>query len=212
MTRLATPSAFQLNGGHPALDFVNTLDDRFRADGPVELLESYADLLRFLQQSGLLSAHQARLLDAAAKKGAAARVLQSARELRETMAAVLYSAVDGGAPGPAHLRALENHFLLASRHRQLRWQLASKQSAPRTGANWVWGRFETDVELPVWMLAQSAAELMTSSALDQLRACGSETCRWLFLDTSKNHSRRWCNMKICGNRMKARRFTARRQA
>jgi predicted RNA-binding Zn ribbon-like protein len=62
------------------------------------------------------------------------------------------------------------------------------------------------------MLAQAASELMASTALDRLRACGSETCRWLFLDTSKNHTRRWCDMKICGNRMKARRFSARRRA
>ena len=65
-------AAFQLSGGHPALDFVNTLDNRFALDGPVELLRGYADLLAFVQQSGLLSAHQTRLLDAAAKKGGAA--------------------------------------------------------------------------------------------------------------------------------------------
>jgi predicted RNA-binding Zn ribbon-like protein len=212
MSERAGTTVFQLSGGHPALDFVNTLDNRFREEGPVELLDSYAGLLNFLQQTGLLNAHQAKSLDAAAKNGGAARVLQSARELREAMAAALYSAVDGRAPAAAPLRSLENHFLLASRHRQLRWRLASKQSAARSGANWVWGRFESAIELPVWMLAQSGAELMTSSALDQLRACGSETCRWLFLDTSKNHSRRWCDMKICGNRMKARRFSARRQA
>jgi predicted RNA-binding Zn ribbon-like protein len=212
MTKAAAPTAFQLSGGHPALDFVNTLDNRFSRDGPVELLESYADLLEFLQQSGLLNVQQARLLDSAATKGAAARVLQSARELREAMAAVLYGTLEGRAPRAAHLRTLENHFLLASRHRRLRWRLPSKQSAARAGAIWTWGRFETDVELPVWMLAQSAAGLMTSSALEQLRACGSDTCRWLFLDTSKNHTRRWCDMKICGNRMKARRFSARRQA
>jgi predicted RNA-binding Zn ribbon-like protein len=205
-------AAFQLSGGHPALDFVNTLDNRFNEDGPVELLRSYADLLAFLQQSGLLSAHQASLLDAAAKKRGAARVIQSARELRDAIAAALYSAVDGRTPAPEHLRTLENHFLHASRHRRLRWRQASKQSAARSGAHWLWGRFETDVELPVWMLAQSAAELMTSAELDRLRACCSETCRWLFLDTSKNHTRRWCDMKICGNRMKARRFNARRQA
>ncbi len=53
---------------------------------------------------------------------------------------------------------------------------------------------------------------MLSDALPWVRACGADTCRWLFLDTSKNHTRRWCNMKVCGNRMKARRFQARRGA
>jgi hypothetical protein len=59
-------------------------------------------------------------------------------------------------------------------------------------------------------LAQSAARLVTSDEINRVRACASKTCRWLFIDASKNHSRRWCDMKICGNRMKARRFSARR--
>src|ERR1700722_7532402 len=205
-------AAFQLSGGHPALDFVNTLDNRFALDGPVELLRGYADLLAFVQQSGLLSAHQTRLLDAAAKKGGAARVLQSARELRDAIAAALYSALDGRTPAPEHLRTLESHFLHASRHRQLRWRPASKQSAVRYGAEWVWGRSETDLELPVWMLAPSAAALMTSPSVDRWRAGGRVACRCLLLAASKNPPRRWCDMKICGNRMKARRFNARRQA
>ena len=53
---------------------------------------------------------------------------------------------------------------------------------------------------------------MTSEAANRVRACGNPECRWLFLDTSKNHTRRWCDMKLCGNRMKARRFKAQRKA
>jgi predicted RNA-binding Zn ribbon-like protein len=201
---------FELIGGHPALDFVNTLDNRFREGAPVELLQSHGDLLEFMRQSGLLGAQQARLIGAAAKRGRQeARVLRSARELREAAASVLYSAAGGGAPATAPVLALERHFQNASRHRELQWRRSTKHSAGQPGAIWVWGRFETDAELPLWMLALSSSELMTSKALGRLRTCGSDTCRWLFLDNSKNHTRRWCDMKICGNRMKARRFHAR---
>jgi predicted RNA-binding Zn ribbon-like protein len=62
----------------------------------------------------------------------------------------------------------------------------------------------------VWLLALSAGELLMSQALQRVRACDADSCRWLFLDTSRNHTRRWCDMKVCGNRMKARRFQARR--
>ena len=62
--------------------------------------------------------------------------------------------------------------------------------------------------LPLWILSLKVAELATSDSMQMLRACGNDECRWLFLDTSKNHTRRWCDMKICGNRMKARRFKA----
>lgn len=75
--------------------------------------------------------------------------------------------------------------------------------------SWQWGRFARQADLPLWTLAQSASELVLSHAMERVRACGADTCRWLFLDTSKNHTRRWCDMKVCGNRMKARRFQAR---
>ena len=67
---------------------------------------------------------------------------------------------------------------------------------------------ERDPGLPLWVLAMSASDLLTSDAVDRVRECDNPECRWLFLDTSKNHTRRWCDMKLCGNRMKARRFKA----
>ena len=216
MAETADSAVFALNGGHPALDLVNTLDHRFREEGPVELLGNFADLLRFAHDTKLLDVRHAGLLAGAAKRatgnrGGATQALESARELREATATALYAAVDGRAPPAAAIRTLERYFLGASRHRQLRWRPSAKRSPTPSGASWAWRRSETDLALPVWMLAQAASELMTSALLGRLRACGSETCRWLFLDTSKNHTRRWCDMKICGNRMKARRFHARRQ-
>jgi predicted RNA-binding Zn ribbon-like protein len=217
MAETANPAKFELNGGNPVLDLVNTLDNRYRADGPDELLGNYADLLRFAQQSKLLSARHARLLARAANNGAGSRAaaneaLESARNLREAASTVLYAAVDGRVPPAAAMGTLEEQCLDASRHRQLKWNRSAKRSAAPPRASWVWGRSEHELALPTWILAQAASELMTSAALDRLRACGCETCRWLFLDTSKNQTRRWCDMKICGNRMKARRFLARRRS
>ena len=57
----------------------------------------------------------------------------------------------------------------------------------------------------------SAVELLTSPRRERVRTCGAETCLWLFLDTSKNGSRRWCDMNQCGNRTKARRFYRRQR-
>jgi predicted RNA-binding Zn ribbon-like protein len=216
MAETACSAGFEFKGGHPAPDLVNTLDNRFLEGGSIELLGNYADLLRFAQQAKLLSVRHASLLAGAANEGASGRdaavqALESARELREATAAALYAAVDGRVPAAAAIRMLEGYFLDASRHRQLKWNRSAKRSPTPSGANWVWGRSETELALPVWMLSQAVSELTTSTLLGRLRACGSETCRWLFLDTSKNHTRRWCDMKICGNRMKARRFHARRQ-
>jgi predicted RNA-binding Zn ribbon-like protein len=211
MTKEARPR-FELCGGHPALDFVNSLDNRFRDDGPSELLTDYADLLRFTEQTGLLDARQVRRLSSAVDAGAAARSLRAARELREALAAAFYGGLDQRAPLAADVRTLERYFHSASGHRELRWEQTLEKSPGRSGLAWDWGRFETHAELPVWILSRDAAELMMSEAVERIRACGAETCRWLFLDTSKNHSRRWCNMKVCGNRMKAQRFQARHEA
>src|SRR5665213_3412896 len=192
---------FSLCGGHPALDFVNTLDYRFRADGPHALLGEYGDLLRFMEQSRLLDTAQVKLLAQAVSKDAAERSLHSARELREAAAAALYGSVDGAPPQPAQIRVLERHFLSAGRHQELRWVEPPKRSGERPGIAWERLRFQSHADLPVWLLSEAVSGLMLSAAIHRLRSCGIETCRWLFLDTSKNHTRRWCDMKVCGNRM-----------
>ena len=197
---------FKLCGGHAALDFVNSLDDRFGAAGPVERLADYRTLLRFVVATGLLDSGRARRL-ARLAPGAAGRAMRAARELREALAATLYARVDGHAAPRAALRAIERHLRRAGRHRELRWE----RRRPGQPLSWDWAR-GNEAELPVWLLAQCAAELLTSGSMERVRACGADTCRWLFLDTSRNHSRRWCEMRVCGNRMKARRFQARHEA
>ena len=200
------PATFQLLAGHPVLDFVNTLDNRFVATGPDELLLDYADLLTFADQSHVLDARQVGGLRKTGDSAPARQALRRARDLREALAQVFYEASDTGRkPDPAALRRLERQFVEAQTHQELVWKRPiASAGLPR--ALWDWGRFEADPRLPVWAMAKSAAELLTSAAMEHVHACKSPTCRWLFLDTSKNHSRRWCDMKLCGNRMKARRF------
>jgi predicted RNA-binding Zn ribbon-like protein len=195
---------FELIAGHPALDLVNTLDWRFRDEGPEELLASYDDLLRFSTQSGLLTSKQIRQILRSATESAAAEALAACRELREAAAEILYAAVDDRIPAASQIKTVERHFKEAREHQKLAW------SGSRLV--WEWPASETGAELPLWMLSQSTARLLISEEMRRLRACEKLDCRWLFLDTSKNHTRRWCDMKICGNRMKARRFKAQHKA
>jgi predicted RNA-binding Zn ribbon-like protein len=205
------PTTFQLIAADPTLDFVNTLDNRFAGPGPVELLDGYEDLLRFVEQAGLVEAKSIAALARSKNSAAAARSFASALGLREALASLLYGQLASARPPEAKtLETLERHFLDAEAHTELVWKPpTSDQTA--SALDWEWGRFEKDPALPVWALAQFAARLLTSPAMARVRMCECDTCRWLFLDTSKNHTRRWCDMKICGNRMKARRFIARRQ-
>jgi len=196
-------TAFLLVAGHPALDLINTLDWRFRKAGAEELLNNYGDLLRFTEQSKLLTPAETRRLQRSAGDKTGARQIERGRELREALAQIFYATVDGRQPPAAARKTLERYFQAARLEQKLNW----KQS-PRL--EWEWPA-EQDLALPLWALALSASDLMTSEAVDRVRACGNPECRWLFLDTSKNHTRRWCDMKLCGNRMKARRFKAQRK-
>ena len=200
---------FDLAGGHPALDLVNSLDNRFRADGPDEMLASYTDLLRFMAESGLLQSQQVHALGRVAGSEAAVEALHAVRELREATAGVCYALVDEKTPPPGDIRTLERCFLAADQHRELCWQPLLHDPEARANITWQWRRAESNPFLPSWILSQAVADLLLSDRLAQIKTCDVDTCRWLFLDTSKNHTRRWCNMKVCGNRMKARRFQAR---
>jgi predicted RNA-binding Zn ribbon-like protein len=196
------PKPFKLFAGHPALELVNTLDSRFSIE-TIELLPAYGDLLRLVTQLRLLTPEKARRLGRTVGEKDAQRVLLSSIELREALASLLYGLIDGGKPEASQVVTLEKHFHAAALHRRL--MPADGQLA------WTWSGVEQRAEIPLWRLAEAASELLVSSDVERVKDCGDPTCRWLFLDTSKNHTRRWCDMKTCGNRMKARRHQTRYQ-
>ena len=195
---------FQLVAAHPALDLVNTLDWRFRASGSHELLNRYEDLLRFSEQSGLLTTLEVRKLttgDLARKK----RILSSTKKLRECLASILYAIVAGEAPRIEDVATLSAFARAVRRTEDLEWRdsrLRWRTNEHRT----------TALDAPLRKLASSAVDLLTSEDLDKLSACCNPECRWLFLDETKNRGRRWCDMKLCGNRIKARRYRGRLHA
>ena len=197
------PAEFELIGGHPALDLVNTLDWRFREKGPEELLPAYGDVLRFGGQCRLMSPAQARRLLRNTGTGKAAHVAAEVRRMRECAARIFYAVIGGNDPPPEAIDDLESRHRESGAHRHLSW----------SDNHLVW-EFADIVapEFPLWMLTLEVVDLLSSDQLRLLRECGDPDCRWLFLDTSKNHTRRWCDMKICGNRMKARRFKAQQRA
>ena len=192
---------FDLSGGHLSLDFANTA--RY-VGAPREDLATYPALVAFAEQTGTVTRADARaLLAAAAKKpAAAARVLARALELRGAVFQT-FSAIAGGRDVHADdLAVLER---------------AAADAAARTHLAWRDGGFRWEVDAgalreldgPLWPVVRSAIDLLTSGEVSTVRECALETCSWLFLDHSKNQKRRWCDMKVCGNRSKARRHYAR---
>src|SRR5579862_7593479 len=101
---------FELIAGHPALDLINTLDWRFRAEGPEDLLKTYADLLRFVEESKLLTPDELRRLRAARNVRGAKRALRQAVELREALADIFYAWLEGRSPAPESRATIEKQF------------------------------------------------------------------------------------------------------
>lgn len=187
---------FHLVAGHVALDFVNTLDNRYVPERAVDLLSTYADFLLFCQEAGVITPGQAEVLERLDHGTAAA--LHEARELREALERIFTGVVNRAEMAAADTAILNQAVQRAMRHRFLK--------ARDGGVAWFWTGLEQNASGPLWLIADAAANLLVSDDLKRVRECGNDTCRWLFLDTSKNQSRRWCDMKICGNRIKARNY------
>jgi predicted RNA-binding Zn ribbon-like protein len=207
---MAEIAQFDLVAGHVSLDFANTLDNRYSPAGEIELLKTYADVLRFGVQSGVLIPTQARSLrrfsensSAKSKSNRAAEaVLRSAVRLREAIDGIFRATARHKRPAAADLAVLNNNVRGAVTHHRIAPAIVRGKPA----FAWQWDGFDSDLAAALWPVAQGAAELLASSGCSLVRECHSVTCRWLFLDHSKNHSRRWCDMKTCGNRNKARRY------
>ena len=196
---------FVLTGGLLCLDFANTVDDRTEVH-PQELLHSYYDLVSWSEQAHVLTKHEAqRLLEKAARRPSeASKVLQQAVAIRETIFRIFKAVAEDASPEDEDLVSLSAAVADAQNHAQI--------VLKANGFIWDWAGNAGDLDRMLWPVVRSAADFLTSDELDTVRVCASDSCDWLFLDTSKNHSRRWCNMKSCGNREKARRFYSRKKS
>jgi predicted RNA-binding Zn ribbon-like protein len=194
---------FELTGGRLCLDLTNTRDER-PTEHPRELLREYNDALDWGSQAGALSRADTQRLrqHAAAHPVAAAEALVRLIDAREVMFEI-FSALARTRPVPsAPLETLNTLIAETCSRRRVKRM--------RGRFEWEWRPTETpDVDRPLWAAVWSAVDLLTSSELDRIRQCEGAGCAWLFMDTTKNGTRRWCDMSVCGNRAKARRHRVR---
>jgi len=195
----------KLLGGRLSLDFANTADWH-ASDHPVEFLTSYSDLVAWSQHVGILTDHQTqRLLKEATRRPEdATAVLERAIALREAIYR-MFTAISHGRPPQA--------ADLATFNAELSEALAqSRIVSTAQGFTWDLAGAEDALDQMLWPVVHDAAGLLTSEDLDRVGQCADDRCGWLFLDTSRNRSRRWCSMEDCGNRAKARRHYKRKRA
>lgn len=179
--------------------FVNTVDWR---DDPVrrsDPLKSYSDLLHWASHAGAIPPRIAHKLahEAGQHPAAAQAAFTHAILVREALASVLAAAVQGSQLPADDLRRFNAALGDCGEHLRL------ARSKGQFHLDWDSDR---SFERVLWPVVRSAADLVTSAGLERLRICEGEGCGWLFLDTTRNRSRRWCNMASCGNRAKVKRF------
>ena len=192
-----------LRGGMPCLDFANT--EAYRGTGhDMDLLHSYEMLVAWSLVAGAVHPSEAGPLLHAATQApeAAAELLSRAKELRRAIHVVVQSVALRAEPPVAALATL-NAFLAES---QVHGQIVRSN-----GDFEVRFRPEDDMALPIWRLTDSAARLLLSPGHTNVRECPGRECGWLFLDTTKNHSRRWCDSADCGNKARVRAYTERQR-
>jgi len=189
-----------LVGGRISLDFANSEGET--RNGPPEWITTYGDLLRWAVHAGAIEADLADRLEARAADAPdeAARIAERAVQLREALYRVFVAAMESEEPAGNDLAIIDEELGAALAHLRI-----APDGAP--DGPWRW-RFEGEEQLGrvLWPLARDAADLLSSDELARLGQCSGEDCTWLFVDRSRNHSRRWCDMAVCGNRSKARRY------
>jgi predicted RNA-binding Zn ribbon-like protein len=190
---------FDFSAGRLCIDFVNTAGGT-RAK-PKEHLNSYPDLVAWGRQADVLSDQDAQRLARAARRrpDEAAQTLADAVQLRETMFRIFTAATDCKRLHPEDMQVL--NAALAHALAQVRLDTTAE------GCVRVWAGDGDQLDRMLWPVLRSAMDVLTSAEeRGRIHKCESPTCDWLFLDASRNRSRRWCDMKSCGNRAKARRY------
>jgi predicted RNA-binding Zn ribbon-like protein len=197
--------SWDFDSGNLALDFVNTVEWR-GSDQPAEHLTEYGDLVSWGHEAGILRALDAKKLleRAQGSSSNASRALSRSIQLRELTYRIFSASAADAQASQADLASFNADLSRAMSHSRIR--------TANGGFAWDWEARERAFDQMLWPVIRAAADLLTSDELERLGECADDRgCGYLFIDTSKNHSRRWCSMESCGNRAKARRFYRQKQ-
>jgi predicted RNA-binding Zn ribbon-like protein len=194
-------------GGALCLDFLNTVDPRHAA-ARREYLSDYGALVAWARYVNAIGEGEAKRLLSGAKRAPseAERVLRRALRLRESLYRVFANVTQSAIPPRVDLQRLNSELARAMGK--------AKVVYSTKGFSWKLDEPRPRLDSVLWPVVRSAADLLVHGELQRVRECPGDAarCGWLFLDSSKNARRRWCEMRSCGNRAKARRHYSRVRA
>ncbi|HWV23563.1 MAG TPA: CGNR zinc finger domain-containing protein [Thermomicrobiales bacterium] len=198
---LPRPHQVDPHAGAPCLTFLNSTDTPGRFNQHDDLQPGYANVLSWAWANELLDDEDTRRLLAIARRTPreASAVRRRIIEFRDALRRLVTAAIAGDPPVPDDLAFFE---------RELRETYAHGRIAPGdTPPRYIWAWPETpQLESILWTIVRSAEDILFSERIDRVRLCAGDGCEKVFLDTSKNRSRRYCSTGGCGNRERVRRF------
>jgi predicted RNA-binding Zn ribbon-like protein len=200
-TARAAPAILYV-GGDSALDLINTVD--WTSRGPEEdRLLTFSDLIRWAEGAGVLDPVAGRQLRrvAADRPRTAAAAVEHAHRIRETLHD-LFGAIARGESTGSSLPRFNRLLAEALERLEVTPAMGGRASA---GYRWRWRGQEADPRGVLWPVIWSAASLLRSEELGNVRVCDGDDCGWMYVDRSRNGLRRWCQMRTCGTREKTRR-------
>jgi predicted RNA-binding Zn ribbon-like protein len=198
-------------GGDLALDFVNTRSGPRHGPVDAEWLSSYQDFADWARRVGLASDGDTRGTFDGTPGGASAdpsagsaaiAAFARIQACRDDLYEAFLALADGTAPPAPVLRRIQLAYLEALSHAQL--------AGRADGCAWTWepGGGPHALLAPLWPIVAAAMQLLTAGPAGQVKPC--QACRFMFIDVSKNGSRRWCSMDDCGKAAKIARYLQRR--
>lgn len=187
------------------LDFAN-ITEWHTGENSQKNLPNYEEFVAWGQQFEVLSADEAEHLNHQASQHLveAEATIQLAIELREAIFCIFTAVAKGHPPDADDLSVLNAIIAQAQQRRRLVYTSQAFE--------WDWIPGSDQLDRILWSIALSAVKLLTSDRLVRVKRCANNDCGWLFIDATRNRSRRWCDMSDCGNRAKARRFYQRKRA
>jgi predicted RNA-binding Zn ribbon-like protein len=200
VTRSEPDYVWDFCGGQLAIDFTNTVGSR--GGDSEEHFNVYGDVLAWAETRKVITRADAQRLAAQAERSPRGGhdALVSIRELRESLYRVISAAAEGRRQPAEDLAALNAHVPAAYRHARLA-PLRGRMTLTFDGSP-----HASLTEPIVAPVVRAAIDLLTTNAIGRVRMCADRSCAWLFLDATRSGSRRWCDMKVCGNRNKVRNF------
>lgn len=199
-----TAPSYVLDAGLLALDFTNTVHE-WTDPSPRDDFSNYTDLLAFAQQAHLINDDELQHLAEVASRRPreAAATLAQAKAVRETIFRIMNALINDRDPENDDLYSIQT---------QLNEALINRKLVPSGRQfRWEWTATACPLDRPLWPVIQSAVDFLTDGDIDRLRMCASDDCSWLFIDNSRNKSRKWCSMETCGNRAKIARYRERHE-